>query len=446
LLLNWFGIDRPIAYAIASHAWRVVAGPVGLLLVASFLTKIEQGYYYTFASILGLAVFFELGLDYVIVQFTSHEMAGLNWSPHGKLEGDPVAKARLAGILRLSLKWYGAASLLTIALVGPVGYWFFAQRSAHNPEVLWQIPWVWVVITAGINLCANPVLAVLEGSGFIAEVGRLRLAQAIASNLMLWLALCARWALIALPLVSTTAMLVAGIWLVSTKRRALADLLSFRHAGSTFSWRSELLPMQWKIAVACLSGYFVFQISTPVLFNYQSPAAAGQMGLSLSIMLAVAAVGWAWVNTKGPRFGTLISRREFQQLDALFQRALRQSLVVVFLGGLLVWIAVLALNLAGHRLSERMLSPAPFALLVIALLANHVFDCEAIYLHAHKQDPFIPISLVAGPILGVSTYFLGRFYGAAGIITGWAILVPLLYLGWGTWIFTRKRREWHREC
>ena len=49
-------------------------------------------------------------------------------------------------------------------------------------------------------------------------------------------------------------------------------------------------------------------------------------------------------------------------------------------------------------------------------------------------------------IAGVSTYFLGRFYGAAGIITGWAILVPLLYLGWGTWIFTRKRREWHREC
>ena len=64
LPLNWFGIDRPIAYAIASHVWRVIAGPVGLFLVATFLTRIEQGYYYTFASILGLAVFFELGLDY----------------------------------------------------------------------------------------------------------------------------------------------------------------------------------------------------------------------------------------------------------------------------------------------------------------------------------------------------------------------------------------------
>jgi len=204
--------------------------------------------------------------------------------------------------------------------------------------------------------------------------------------------------------------------------------------------------MQWRIAVACLSSYFVFQVSTPVLFTYQSPAAAGQMGLSLSIMLAVTAVGGAWVSTKGPRFGTLIARRDFQQLDALFHRALRQSFGVVFLGGLLAWVAVLALKLAGHRLSERILAPAPFAFLVIVLLANHVFDCEAIYLHAHKQDPFIPISLVAGPILGVSTYFLGRFYGAAGIIAGWAILVPLLYLGLGTWIFKRNRREWHREC
>ena len=446
LLLNWFGIDRPIAYAIASHVWRVIAGPVGLFLVATFLTRIEQGYYYTFVSILGLAVFFDLGLEYVIVQFTSHEMAGLKWSPQGKLEGDPVAKARLAGIFRLSLKWYGVASLLTIALVGPVGFWFFAQRSAQHPEVLWQTPWVWAVVTAGIGLCTSPVLAVLEGTGLVAEVGRLRFIQAIAGNLMLWLALCARWALIAIPLVSTTSLVLAGVWLLSAKRQALADLLSFSHHAASFSWRSELLPMQWKIAVAYLSNYFVFQVGTPVLFTYQSPAAAGRMGLSLSIMLAVLAVGGAWINTKGPRFGTLIARRDFQQLDALFHRALRQSFGVVFLGGLLLWIAVLVLNLAGHRLSERILAPAPFALLVIALLAYHVFDCEAIYLHAHKQDPFLPISLVAAPILGVSTYFLGRFYGAAGIIAGWAILVPLVYLGWGTWIFTRKRRDWHREC
>ncbi len=360
-LLNWLGIDRPIAYAIAGHAWRVIAGPVGLFLVATFLTRTEQGYYYTFGSILGLTIVFELGLDYVIVQFTSHEMAGLRWSLQGKLEGDPVAKARLACLLRLCLKWYGAASLFAIVLVGPVGYWFFARHSALNPQVLWQIPWIWVVVASGINLCGNPILAVLEGTGLIAEVGQLRLVQAVASSLMLWLALCARWALMAVPLMSTTTLLVTGVWLLSKKRRALADLLSFRHVGASLSWRSELLPMQWRIAVACLSGYFVFQISNPVLFTYQGPAAAGQMGLSLSVMLAVFGVGLAWVNTKGPVFGTLIARREFQQLDVLFRRALRQSFAVVFLGGLLVWAAVLALNIAGHRLSERMLAPGPFA-------------------------------------------------------------------------------------
>jgi len=55
----------------------LLAGPVGLYLIATFLTKSEQGYYYTFGSVLGLTVFFELGLSYVIIQFTSHEMAGL---------------------------------------------------------------------------------------------------------------------------------------------------------------------------------------------------------------------------------------------------------------------------------------------------------------------------------------------------------------------------------
>ncbi len=307
----------------------------------------------------------------------------------------------------------------------------------------WQIPWLWVAVTAGINLSTNPVLAVLEGTGLIAEVGWLRLVQVVAGNLVLWLALCARWALMATPLMSTTSLLVVGIWLLSAKRRGLADLVSFRHTGATFSWRSELFPMQWRIAVTSLSGFFVYQIANPVLFTYQGPAAAGQMGLSLSIMLSVSAVGWAWVNTKVPIFGTLIARRGFEQLDSLFGRALRQSLAVVFLGSLLVWAAVLALNLAGHRLSERMLAPTPFALLTIALLANYVFDCEAIYIHAHKQDPFLPVSLASGIMLGTSSYCLGRAYGATGILIGWAIVMPLLTLGWGTWMFLKKRKEWH---
>ncbi len=74
-----------------------------------------------------------------------------------------------------------------------------------------------------------------------------------------------------------------------------------------------------------------------------------------------------------------------------------------------------------------------------------MFDCEAIYIHAHKRDPFLMVYLASGITLGTSTYFLGRAYGAPGILTGWAVIMPLLTLGWSTRIFLKKRREWHCE-
>jgi len=85
------------------------------------------------------------------------------------LNGDPTAKARLASLLRLALKWYGIVRLLTLTTVGPIGYWFFAEKNGQNPDVVWQAPWIWVVSVTGLTLCTTPLFAVLEGCGLVAE-------------------------------------------------------------------------------------------------------------------------------------------------------------------------------------------------------------------------------------------------------------------------------------
>ncbi len=44
------------------------------------------------------------------------------------------------------------------------------------------------------------------------------------------------------------------------------------------SWRREVWPFQWKIAVSWLCDYFIFQLFTPVLFAFRGPVEAGQDG------------------------------------------------------------------------------------------------------------------------------------------------------------------------
>lgn len=53
------GIDAAIAYTILARIIQAGGGVITLLFVARYLTKVEQGYYYTFGSILAIHFFME---------------------------------------------------------------------------------------------------------------------------------------------------------------------------------------------------------------------------------------------------------------------------------------------------------------------------------------------------------------------------------------------------
>ena len=442
-LLRLSGIDRAIAYTVLGRAWVILAGPVTLTILAAFLSPEEQGFYYTFSSILGLQVFFELGLSYVLLQFASHEKARLEWTAQGTLTGDPTAEARLASLLRRGLLWYGVVAILAILLLLPAGLLFFASHEPATVQVAWQIPWLWVVLVSACTLFISPIFAVLEGCGLVAEVALVRMAQGIVANLLFWLVLWQHWGLLAAPIPNTVGVLCGIGWLITRKRALLRSLLARRLGAAVVVWWQEVWPFQWKIALTWISGYFVFQLFNPVLFAFQGPIAAGQMGMSLSITTAISTLALAWVNTKAPAFGNLVAKRDFATLDKVFFQCLRQSFMVAAVAGAAFWLGALYLFQIHHPFSQRLLAPFPLGLLTAAVLVNHIMFSEAIYLRAHKQEPFIWLSVTFGILVGASTYILGKFYGATGMVIGYFLILLILDLGGGTWIFIQKRREWH---
>ena len=139
----------------------MISGLVTLLLVVRFLSPDEQGYYYTFASLLAMQVLFELGMSFVVMQFASHEMAQLTWVHEGIVEGDKLAKGRLRSLLVLVTKWYGVIAVLIVVVILPAG-WIFFSVTYPQSKVNWQIAWIWLVLAAAINICFMPLLALLE--------------------------------------------------------------------------------------------------------------------------------------------------------------------------------------------------------------------------------------------------------------------------------------------
>lgn len=73
------GIDGAIGYTVLSRIISASGGLVTLVFISLFLSTEEQGYYYTFGSIIAIQVFFELGLNSIITQYAAHEVAHLQW-------------------------------------------------------------------------------------------------------------------------------------------------------------------------------------------------------------------------------------------------------------------------------------------------------------------------------------------------------------------------------
>ncbi len=443
-LAHVIGLDRAIAYTVLARGWSGISGLITVALIARKLSPAEQGYYYTFGSLVALQIVFELGFSVVILQLATHEVAHLTIDTADRIFGPEAAHSRLASILRKAVKWYSAAAVLMACFLIPVGWHFFSSTPDTLHPVAWRLPWICVVLASSLTFQIDPIFSFLEGCGFVARVARTRLAQSITAGLLAWCALLLHHGLFA-PALLIAGQAIAGLVWLASRRRLLFHL--FRHpvGRHAINWWKEVWPFQWRIAVSYACGFFIFQLFNPVLFKYWGPAAAGRMGMSLNLSNAVASVAIAWINTKAAPFGAMIARREYVSLDRLFFRSLWQSISLAVLGSMVVWIGVVLLNHRHLPLAQRLLPPLPLAFLLTSMVINQAVNSWALYLRAHKQEKFLTLSVIGAICLTLSTYFLGRRFGALGMTSGELIIAVVLGIGCGGYVFSKYRRLWHES-
>jgi len=444
LLKHWIGLDRAIFFTVLARFWGALSGLVTLFLITRFLTANEQGYYYTFYNIVALQIVFELGFSFVILQVAAHERAYLTFLPNGAIEGDPIAHSRLASVLHKAVYWYMAAGVLMAAALIPTGIWFFLAHPTQGIAVAWRLPWLSLVLASTLAFQIDPVFSFLEGCGFVAQVAQRRFTQAVLGSALAWSAMIVHKGLYAPALLIFGQVFVGLAFLLSNRhRKLLGNLLRYPVREHFVGWRTEIWPFQWKIAISWMCGYFIFQLFTPVLFAFQGAVAAGRMGMSLNVATGIGSIAMAWMNTKASPFGALVARTEYQQLDYLFFRTLKQSTALLIFGAGLFLTLLAAYGHYVPRFLSRLLPLWAIGLLLIGTVMNHIIYGEALYLRAHKQEPLLLPTVLSAILIGSLTLFLGKYYGANAIVVGLFIQGVLFGFPYSTYIFITKRRKWH---
>lgn len=441
-VLRRFEVNRAVFFSVLTQAWSALAGPVTMLVIAHWLSAVEQGFYYTFSSVLALQVFVELGLVTVIVQVASHEWAFLKKQSDGRISGNPRALSRLASLLRFALRWYAVSGLLVMAGLSVGGFVFFSAKP--HPEIAWRWPWFALCGVAGLALMMSPLFSVIEGCNQITSIYSFRFVQGVLNSLAAVACILLGMGLYALA-AAALVRLICGLVFLWWKHRPFVQQLLTCSVGEHIKWRSELWPFQWRIGVSWISGYFIFSIFTPVMFYYHGPGVAGQMGMTLALVTAVESVPYAWINTRMPQFGMLVAQRQFTELDYSFFRLLWIALTIAVAAGTGVWVSILCLHYSWPALCERVLPLLPLAIFLGQRIVNLAISAMAFYLRAHKREPLMTVSLVGAALVGFCTWILGAKWGPTGAASGF-ILVTILWSFPACFsVFRRCRTLWHQD-
>lgn len=442
------GIDKAIAYSSSARVIQGGAGVVSIFFISAFLSGIEQGFYFTFASILALQVFFELGLTGIMTQYVAHEVSHLTLSENGEYEGENIYKSRLASLVHFCAKWYTVLAVAVLFFLLVVGFIYFNKYGETDTErVNWQIPWILICFVTAIQLLIAPFTSIFTGLGFVKETSKISFYQQIASPLCIWVGLAMG---LGLYVTAIAHMITVLVWFYIVFKNGLFKVLSVLWqvvVNESVDYIKEIFPYQWRIALSWISGYFIFQLFNPVLFATEGPIVAGQMGMTLTALNAISAFSMSWLNTKVPIYSQLIARKEYLQLDTLFDKTQKQMLLVclsllAFFYVFLIILRWLHISIGEGLLADRFLSSSPLVLMIIPIIINQYNNSWATYLRCHKKEPLLVYSIVAGLLCMASTLMLGNLYGLYGVTIGYCS-IRVVMMPWIYNIYKNKKNEWH---
>lgn len=446
-LTQKIGIDKSIAYSSGSRIAQGVTGVASVFFITTFLTGVEQGFYYTFGSLLAMQVFFELGLTGIMTQFVAHEVSHLKLNNDSEYEGDEKYKSRLASLIHFCVKWYLVLAIVVLVFLTIVGFVFFNRYGSGHENVDWQIPWLLICIGTAIKLFQSPFTSIFMGLGKVKEMSKIGFLQQIILPAVTWTGLATGLKLYIVGIGYLASVVLWQLFVNYTGLIKIVINLWKSNISERVVYYSEIFPFQWRIALSWISGYFIFQLFNPVLFATEGAVVAGQMGMTLQALNAINALSLSWFNTKIPFFSNLIALKDYLKLDSLFNKTLKQmvsvsfGLLLLFLG--MIWILnYTGFRLGNHVLAERFLSYGPLLIMMVAISFQQFISSWAIYLRCHKQEPYWVTSIINGIACLLSTFFLGKWFGLYGVTTGYCV-ITMFMTPWAYWIYKTKKLEWH---
>ena len=387
---------RDVRALIFQRGWLTLSGAGTLFFVSHALSRSEQGLFFTFLSLAAIQSIFEAGITSIFFNFTAHERALLAASPSLPEAQHATARARLAALIKLSRRWFMTLAVLFSLLVGTCGYFFVdAAVRRESLDIHWQTPYFLLIASISLSLLNLSRIPILEGFGKIADIANFRLRSSVVSVLLLWAGMVAGWGLWALAIcyLVQNALMAAQIAMAFRELALPAPSAVESAEECALNWRTEILPVQFRLAGSYFCGYFIAQAVVPFTLHFHGAVTAGQVGLMLSVFNALASIVASYMYAAAPKYAEYIAHRNLVPLAPFFSRVTGVTLAAAVAVYACALLAAYAGKHSGLPIAGSLPSMAIVACMAAIGLANAFGGSIATLLRAQKKDPMLPMSV-----------------------------------------------------
>ncbi|KTC55806.1 hypothetical protein AO262_25875, partial [Pseudomonas fluorescens ABAC62] len=358
--------------------WRLFSGPLLLLLIPVYLSAEVQGYWYTFISLAVLAVFADMGFSSILLLFSSHEFAHLNFNLDKTLTGKPENLIRLATLGKFAIKWSCVMGIVVFPIVLIAGNFFLASKVS---TINWQIPWLIYGAASILVFLNSMLLSFIEGCDSVGDVQKIRFYISVTTVAATVLLLVNGEGLYALSIALLLGAL-AGLIITCKKYKNMFRQLYEVGKNNDHSWSPEIVPLMWRFALSWMSSYFTLSIFTPLAFHFYGAVEAGQVGLSMAICMALFSIANIWVSINTPKINIYVAQRNYETLDSTFKRAILLSTLTYLLGMITLFTGIELLQ--NHLpITQRLLPQVELSLVALGWLIQSWIYAMAVYMRAH---------------------------------------------------------------
>lgn len=397
-------------------------GPVSLYFLIRYLSPEQQGIWYSFVNLGALTIFAELGFTMIITQFVSHEYVKLKLE-NGYITGDEYGLDRLFSLVRYAIKFYFMVIPVAVAVLFAAGFYLF-----NGQPLMLVIAWMLYALFGGANLLVALLQSIYQGLNKVADVQKNIFIGSLLMPVLNWILLITGLNIWALVIGNFMGFMVMSYLLY---RRAPEFWIQVRRhvIKNQFNWFHEIVTLQWKYAISWGSGYFIFNFYVPAIYKIQGEVAAGQLGMSLAMIRAVFNTSFSWIESKIPLLNMMVGNKERVNLYRLFVRTASRGFLFYIIGsaGLIVFVYLLETY---TEYGPRFITAHWILLFCFAESADVVIGSLAVYLRAHKEEPFYWFSLLLGIvipalIIGIVPYFGMEVMLKALILLKWLVALPI---------------------